>query len=126
MENRTLFQIAIICSLAGIFLLILISNNIIFQSLNETPETKISEITSNNLEEQVKIKGVITNLVETESITILNVKDNTGEITAIAYQEDTLLLSKNQLIIVEGEVIEYKGKLEVEANLIKAVETSEI
>ena len=118
MKNKTLLEIAIIVSLAGIFLLIFISDKI------ELSESNIEDLTKDRLDRQVKIKGIITNIVNTPGLTILNIKDNTGEITIITYETE-LLLEKDQLVIIEGNLIEYNGKLEVEADLIKIIQTSE-
>ena len=49
---------------------------------------------------------------------ILNVRDNTGEITTIIFKEEKINLSKNDLIEVEGKVSKYKDKIEIIADLI--------
>jgi len=113
MENKILLEIAIICSLVGILLLIFISEKI------ETPEKDIVNITKENLEEQVKITGTITKITETPGLYILTIKDSTGEITAILYKSEEISLEKGQVVTIEGSILEYKGQLEIEIDSIK-------
>lgn len=58
-------------------------------------------------------------LKETPGLYIINLKDSTGEIPIIVFKEDDLNLTKNQLIEVQGIIVEYKDNPEVQAKTIK-------
>jgi RecJ-like exonuclease len=113
MKDETLLKISLCCSLVGILIILFIVEN------SEIPESNIANITKENLEQTVSISGQITRITETPGLLILNLKDGTGEITAIIFKEDNLTLQKNQIITIEGKIIEYDGKLEIQADLLK-------
>ena len=113
MKESTLFKIALICSLAGILLLIFISERL------ELPISNISSIEKSSLEDKVKISGTIEKVIETNGLYILDVKDNTGIITVMIFKEEPLQLKQGTLIEVQGTITEYKGKIEINAESIK-------
>lgn len=75
----------------------------------------ISNITKENIGEYVRIVGVLTDIKETDELVILNVKDDTGEIKAIAFKNKQFNITENQVISIEGKVVEYKGLIEIES-----------
>lgn len=110
--EKNLLRTALVCSIIGIFIILSISENIEIKNLN------IAEITKEKLEETVKITGEIISKTDTEDLIIMNVKDSTGEMTVITFKSDDIKLEKNQLVEIQGEVIDYKGKIEIEASRI--------
>jgi len=113
MKDETLLKISLCCTLLGILVILFIVEN------SEIPESNIGNITKDNLEQTVSVSGQITRITETPGLLILNLKDNTGEITAIIFKEDNLTLQKNEIITIEGKIIEYNGELEIQADLLK-------
>jgi len=113
MKDTTLLKISLCCSLLGILVILFITENI------ELPESNISNITREDLEKTVSISGRINYITETPGLLIITLEDNTGNITAIVFKEENITLEKGQIITLEGEVIEYKGQLEIQAELIK-------
>ncbi len=112
MEEKNLLKIALISSLFGVLLILFISEK------TDLSMSNIANITNSSIDQKVKIKGYITSLAETPGLYILNVRDNTGEITTIIFKEEKINLSKNDLIEVEGKVSKYKDKIEIIADLI--------
>jgi DNA/RNA endonuclease YhcR with UshA esterase domain len=112
MDERKLLTTALICSLIGIFIILSISENISPKKYN------IINITKETLNKQVILTGTISKIKTTDELTILTLKDNTGEITVVIFDKN-LNLEPNKKITVEGKVIEYKGTLEIQASRIK-------
>ncbi len=113
MQEKTLLKIAVVCSLIGIFIVLLIVEKL------DASESNIASITKDDLNEKVKVKGYINSIKETPGLLILNVKDDTGNITAILFKEDDINLKKGDLIEIDGVIKEYKGKLEIETDSIR-------
>lgn len=118
MQESNLLKIAIICSLIGIFLLLMISEHL-------EPETvKISSIKlPDSTEQVVLIKGEITNIKELTGLTILTIKDSSGEIPAILFEESKELKSCSNGEFT-GEITEYNGKPEMIISKIKCLSKS--
>ena len=112
MDEQTLFKLALIISFAGLLLLIFISDTIEIKKYN------IKDINKKLLNKQVKVSGTIERVTETPGLVIFDIKDKTGIITAIAFKETFINLTQNQHIEVEGKVIEYKDKLEIQVDQI--------
>lgn len=115
MQESTLFKTALITSLVGLFIMILIVEKIDLSSSN------ISSISKESIGKRVKIKGIIDSKRDLPNILILNLTDNTNSIKVIAYKDDKdyLDLRKDGIIEVIGLVKEYNKELEIEADLIK-------
>ena len=112
MQEKTLLKIALITSLVGILILLIILDKIDVSSSNINAINK----TLNN--KQAKIKGEITRITETPGLYIINVKDNTGNIDVIVFKEEKLELEKGDIVQIEGQVTEYQGKMEVIAKKV--------
>ena len=115
MKDSVLFKIALITSLSGIILLLFISEKV------EIPLMEISSITQENIDRDVKIRGTISSFRETPGLLILNISDNTGSITVIAFKEDAIIIEKDTEAIIEGKVSKYKNQLEINAKKIISI-----
>lgn len=115
MNEKTLLKIALASSIVGIFLLLLILE------LSEVQSYQIANITNSQIDKTVKVTGKITKIKETPGLLILDIKDNTGVITAIAFKNKAVELEKNSIIEMTGKVQKYKDKLEIIANQINYV-----
>lgn len=113
MEDSKLFKISLAISLIGIFIILIIADRI------DLSESNIANLTDYELGSKVKIKASVTKVIDTEKVLILNVKDDTGETTVIAYKEENITVKAGDIIEVKGSLTEYEGTLEIEADLIK-------
>jgi aspartyl/asparaginyl-tRNA synthetase len=113
MKDSNLLKIAISFSLIGILAILLVSE------FTPLPNTKISELQLKALNQKVKVYGQITSITETDKIFLLNLKDQTGEITILGFKDKNITLQKNQFIEVQGTLTEYKDRLEINTDLIK-------
>jgi len=107
-----LLKIALITALLGTVLLFFLS-----QSL-EPQLIEIKDINIRMLDQYVKIQGNIISIEEKNSLTLLKIKDDSGEITGVLYEKEEIEIKKDQVII--GKVTEYHGKLEIEVSKIEA------
>jgi len=111
MQEKNLLRVAILCSIIGIFVLIIISNSI------ELKKLTIGEITNKHIGQAIKTEGKIFSIITAEDFTILEIKDKTGKIKIMVFENITL--KQNQEILIEGKVKEYKDEFEIEADKIK-------
>jgi len=107
-----LLQISFIISLLGIFTLLIISNTL------QPPITKISQITTKQLNQNIKIQGnvISSKIFQDSNFQLINLQDKTGNITITL--NNPVNITKNQSLIITGKVIQYKEKLEVQADEI--------
>ncbi len=112
MEDKTLLKLSLIVSLTGILFLMIISDNM------EIKEYKIKDLTKKQVNKDIKVKGTITKVTETPGLYIFNINDNTGDITAILFKEDPINLTVSQEVILEGKLVEYKDRLEINVQQI--------
>ncbi|MDP1695138.1 MAG: OB-fold nucleic acid binding domain-containing protein [Candidatus Woesearchaeota archaeon] len=113
MDEQRLSKIALLCSLVGILLLLLIAEE------QQVSASSIQNITNQSIDKEVKIKGKINTLTENPSVTIMQVQDATGEIKVILFQKKEITIKKGDTIEVQGIVKEFESKLEIEAKTIQ-------
>ena len=115
MEDSTLFKIAMFCAVVGITILLLIDEKI------DLANSNIASISSAQAGQEVKIKGFVTDIKTTEKIIIVQLKDYTGEISVIIFNnKDIINFKKNSILEVVGVVKVYNSQLEIEAKKIKS------
>lgn len=112
MKEKTLLRISIICALVGIFVLYLISDNIVLN------ESSISNIKNEEIGKDVKIKGVVKDVFNGESLSIITITQP-DEMKIIFY--DNVSVSKGDYIEVIGEVDEYNNEREVIGNRMRRI-----
>ena len=114
MKESTLLKIALICSLAGLFILYFISIRI-------EPKDYKPDITSKNVGENVKLTGKIEKIREAQGAVFVDIIEQ-SPLTVVAFGEDNnLKLKKGDNIEVIGEIQEYKGKKEIIAQKIRVI-----
>lgn len=121
MNEKHLFQLAIICSIIGLIAVVAASQ------LIEPEISSISSIAGMKDGTYVKITGNVTNIRQTEKAAFLGVKDETGEITIVAFADNSGLIQKEVLppfldkgssVAIEGKISIYNGKTELLADSI--------
>ncbi|PIU75935.1 hypothetical protein COS75_01310 [Candidatus Pacearchaeota archaeon CG06_land_8_20_14_3_00_35_12] len=109
-----LLKIAFLATVIGILILAILSQNL------EPKSISISKIDLKMLDNYVKISASIKEVIKTDSITILTIKDlaDNSEITAIMDKGDVL---KGENVEIIGRVIEYNESLEIEIEKLKII-----
>lgn len=113
MDEKSLYNLSLFCFLIGLFLILIVSEKM------EIPEDNINNLNFSSEEQKVKIKGSVYNIKNTDNLIIFHLKDQTGNITIIAFNSGNLSINQNDIVEVEGKLILYKGKSEIEASKIK-------
>ncbi len=112
MQESTLFKISLTLSIIGILVLLFVSEK------KDADLVTIEEALNSSIGQKVKIKGQLTTIINSPGFLILNIKDNTGEIKAIAFIEEEIRIFPNSTVKVEGQIKEYKNEKEIEVSSI--------
>jgi len=115
MENRQKLFLAL--SLIAIFILLFLSKTIEPKSLT------VSDITSDNLNQLVKVTGKITSQknYEGKNFQILILKNNTQTIQITSNAKNKLELNYSKNYVVIGKVSEYNQTLQITADKIYSI-----
>ncbi len=116
MKEKTLLKIALICSLLGLLVIYLISNNI------EIKEKNIEKITLDNKDEFVKLRGIVSRVTDTEKVTIMEITQP-QQITVVLFKNEnkTMPIQQGNEVEIFGKVDEYEGKLEIIADRLRVI-----
>lgn len=113
MKETALLKIALICSLAGLFMLYLISTRI-------EPKDYKPSILNKNIGDDVKLKGVITRITDKGNVVFIEVNQQ-SPINVVLFTDDALKLNNGDNVEVIGKFQEYNGKPEIIAEKITVV-----
>ena len=111
MRDKTFIKIALGWSILGLFLLILIA------AFTAPPQVSVIELES-NMGKTVAAQGVIDSTSYKEKVAFIDLRDGTGKITVVVFEDLPNKVYKNDEIRVKGKVSEYKGQLEIIADEI--------
>lgn len=114
MNEKNLLKVALTCSIIGVFIIFIFADRL------EPSLMGIAEVSESLLDQSVKIQGEIVSVRVTSSVSMFDVKDGSGSIKVVAFDEGSGF-SKGQLVEVLGVVKEYKGILEIEAKKISSI-----
>lgn len=109
----SLLKISLLVAFAGTVILLILSNS------TQPKITEIKDITKSNLDNFVRIQGSIEKFDDKESIKIINVADETGNIDVIVFEENILSIGKGMQVEVIGKISEYQGNLQINAERIR-------
>ena len=113
MNENSLLKISLVFSLIGIFTIFYISETTTI-NLSE-----ISDLSKEDLDNKVRIKGEIISIGDTPGLMIVNVKDLTDQMTIILFKDNsTINLERGKIIDITGTLTEYKNELEIIADQI--------
>ena len=114
MKEKTLLKIALIISILGLLLLVILSQLI---KIGESP---IAKITKEKLEEDVKLTGKIIKISETNNTIFLQIQSQ-DRIAVIVFKNRDVDLRQNDIVEIEGTVEDYQGNLEIIANKVRVI-----
>lgn len=113
MKESNLLKIAFVCSILGVFLILIVSES------KEIPSYEISDLTSGFVEKTVSIQGKISAINLKSDFAAFTLTNDNSSIKVVAFPDEQLSLKKGDSIEVQGKVEEYQGELQVNADLIK-------
>lgn len=112
MKEKTLLKISIMGALIGVFVLYVISENIVID------ESSISRIEEEQIGNDVKVKGVVKDVFNGEKLSIITISQP-SDIKVLLY--DNVSVSEGDYIEVIGEIDEYNGEREVIGNRVRVI-----
>lgn len=112
MNEKELLKISLISSLIGILILFFLTYTI------KVNLYEINSLSKDNLDDIVRVKGIVQSFTETPGLYIVNLKDNTGRITVVIFKDEKLGLREGLNMEVIGNVVEYKNNIEIIAKEI--------
>ena len=113
MDDKKLTKLSLILSLVGLILIYYITTVI------EVKAFAISDIDKSMIDRDVKVSGEIANVIKTDKVLILLVKDESSSISVVSFDpEEIPKIKEGQFIEVTGKVALYKNKLEIIADSI--------
>ncbi|MBC8444338.1 OB-fold nucleic acid binding domain-containing protein [Candidatus Woesearchaeota archaeon] len=111
MQENTLLKIALICSIIGLISIFLLSKNLTFDQTNL--------ITKDELDQTIKVKGVINRITNYEKNTIIEIT-RTEKLDIVLF-ENNINLKPGEKITATGQLKQYKGNFELLADEIKVI-----
>lgn len=91
-EDKNILKIVMILSIAGILVILFLSERIQPSCLD------INNISYSLIDHDVRIKGQIFSLRDLPSIFLMDLKDDSGTITVIAFKEENTTLKENDIV----------------------------
>ena len=113
MKEKSLYTLSLSCFLIGLLLIMLINEKL------DISESNISSLDYRQIGERVSVKGFVYSTRSSDNLAIFTLKDKTGNITIVAFNPKDIEIKQNDILEIEGELISYKNKLEIEASRIK-------
>ncbi len=113
MKERNLLQLSLLISVLGLITLFIVSRTI------ELPVAGIGKITPEDIGKNVRVCGqVVSKFVSKTQHIFLEVKDNTGSVDVVVFNNSVAKssaqnLEKNQDVCITGTVDEFENKLEI-------------
>ena len=119
MEEKSLFKIALACSLVGVTTLFFVSEFI------EVDDKYIEEIRIDYLDKDVKIMGTVKKVVDNGNVVMMNIVQP-QELKVVVFKDENkdenIDLKAGNYIEVLGKVEEYNGELEIIGDRIRLID----
>ncbi|MBR9691457.1 hypothetical protein GOV06_01600 [Candidatus Woesearchaeota archaeon] len=114
MKEKTLFKIALICSIIGLGVLFFISGSI------EIEEIDIAKITDADIGKEIKVIGRVERVSDTEKVMFLEVgQQKIEKISVVLFKEGDIKIKKGDFVEIVGELEEFGGEKSIIANAVK-------
>ena len=112
MDEKTLLKIAIISALAGVFILYLISDNVVLN------ESSIGQIEGEEIDRDVKVKGIVDDVYNGEKLSIITITQ--PESMKVLLFENVSVVVGDYIEVI-GEIEEYNGEREVIGERVRVI-----
>lgn len=112
MDEKNLSTLALATSFLGVLGLFILSFFLQYDLV------AIGDIDSSMEGKTVRVEGEIQSIIQKEQVTLLNIHDETGEITAILFSEEKISFKENTFVEVVGTISNYNCDLELKAEKI--------
>ncbi len=115
MKEKTLFKIAIVCSVIGLIGLFFVSEQITVKEID------VGKITDSDVGKEVRVIGRVERVSDTEKVMFLEVgQEKVESVSVVLFKEDKgIRLKEGDYVELLGELDEYKGEYSIIANAVK-------
>ena len=115
MKEKTLFKIALVCSVIGLAVLFFVSDNISIDSVD------VSSLDSTDIGHEVKVIGSVSKVSSTDKVVFLTVGQQKVEDVSVVLFKDSsdILIKKGDVVELVGTVDDYEGSINIIANAVK-------
>ncbi len=110
-----LTKICLLSAILGIILMIIIADKI------DIPNSNIDSIKKEDVNKDVKIKGLIKKAINNNKVAVIELMDKTGSIEVVLFKPQNLILKKGSLVEIEGKVSIKEDSLQIYAETAKVV-----
>lgn len=111
MQEKSLIKLAFIVTIIGLSFLFFYSRGLNLEAIGGVDTIDVAE--------EVRLKGRVSNIRETEKATFLELEgEKIVQTEIILFPEESVYLKEGDLVEIFGEVEEYKGEKEVIASKI--------
>lgn len=107
-----LLIVAILCSVMGVLIILFVAER------TNVELVSISEIDDSFIEKEIRVQGKVVSFKQLEKVALFSVSDG-EEIKVVIFDE--IDLKNGYDVEVVGKVVEYKGELEMEGNLVRII-----
>ncbi len=111
MKEKTMFQVALIWSLLGLFLILLYSQQ-------AGPQLITINSALDNMERRIIIQGTVTKASYHDNVAFIDVRDATGNIAVVVFDKIAEEPKRGDDVKVTGKIKLYRGDLEIIADEI--------
>ena len=116
MNEKRLLKITLICSLIGLFILFIFSENI------SISEKDISKIEDEGIGDDVKIIGKVSKVTNTDKIAFLEIyQEKIEKITVVLFKNQNISLMPGMKVEVVGSIEDYNGENEIIGNRVEII-----
>jgi len=115
MKEKTLFKLALVCSIIGLMVLFFVSENI------KIKEIDVGKITDSEVGKEIRVIGVVNRITDTEKVMFLEVgQEKVEDIDVILFKEEEKInIKKGDHVELLGEIEEYNEDYNILANAVK-------
>ena len=114
MKEKTLFKLALICSIVGLCVLFFISDSIVVNEID------VGKINFDNIGREVRVIGKIGRVSDTEKVMFLEVsQEKIEDVTVVLFKDSEIELKEGDYVELIGTLDEYNGEINIIANAVK-------
>lgn len=116
MNEKKLLKIALSCSLIGLFILFIFSDNI------SIDEKDISKIKDEEIGRDVRVIGKVNKVTNMDKVAFLEIsQEKIEEITVVLFKDKNISLFPGMRVEIVGSIEDYNGEKEIIGNRVTII-----
>ena len=116
MKEKKLLKIALICSLIGLFILFIFSDNI------SISEKDISKIQDEDISDSVRIIGTVNRVSNSDKVAFLELsQERIDTITVVLFKDKNISLMPGMRVEIVGSIEDYNVEKEIIGNRVSLI-----